>query len=113
MQKWQNENKEQRAVLCVTSSEESFGGMLFGAQLPILAALVEMMESDNDWKTLFSLLDTAANNPIGKMLVRAKWEEYKKEHGIKNCDEDESESADKSSVKNSLKDLLQTLADKL
>lgn len=111
MQKWQNENKEQRAVFCVTTSEENFGGMLFGTSLPILAALVELMEQDNEYKGLVSAVNTAFENPIGKMLVRVKWEEYKKEHGIKNHDEDEP-SAD-SSTKNILKDLLQTLTDKL
>lgn len=111
MQKWQSENKEQRAVFCVTSDEESFGGMLFGNSLPILAALIELMERDNDYKELISAAKTAIDNPIGSMLVRAKWEEYKKEHGIKNHDEDETPND--SSMKDFLKTILTKLADKL
>ncbi|MDE5886470.1 MAG: hypothetical protein K2H46_02660 [Muribaculaceae bacterium] len=111
MQKWQNENKKQRAVLCVTSSEESFGGMLFGSGLPILAALIELMEKDNDYKGLISAATSAIDNPIGSMLIRAKWEEYKKEHGIKNHDEEET--SDDSSMKEFLKTILTKLADKL
>ena len=111
MQKWQEENKEQRAVFCVTSSEENFGGAFFGRNLPILAAIAELTENDEVYKDLISAASATIDNPIGKILVRAKWEEYKKEHGIKNYDNDEP--SDKSSIKSSLKDLLQTLADKL
>ena len=111
MQKWQNENKEQRAVFCVTSSEESFRGMLFGDCLPILAALIELMEKDNDYKGLISAATAAIETPIGAMIVRAEWEKYKKKHGIKNHNDDES--SNKSSIKSTLKDLFQTLADKL
>ncbi len=113
MQKWQNENKEQRAVFCVTSSEETYGGMLFGAGLPIIAALVKLTEQDEDYKGLIKAVNEAINNPIGKALVYAEWEKFKKERGIKNCDGDEKETPDKSSSKSFLKDLLQTLADKL
>lgn len=111
MQKWQRENKEQRAVFCVTSSEKSFGGMLFGHSLPILAALVKLMEEDSDYKDLISAAKEAIDKPIVNMLIRAKWEEYKKEHGIKNHNKDET--SDDSSMKSFLKGLFQTLANKL
>ena len=111
MQKWQRENKEQRAVFCVTSSEESFGGMLFGRNLPILGVLVKLMEEDSDYKDLMSAAKEAIDNPISNMLVCAKWEEYKKEHGIKN--HDEAETSDDPSMKGFLKGLFQTLANKL
>ena len=111
MQKWQSENKEQRAVFCVNSSEESFGGFFFGNNLPILAVLIELMEKDNDYKELISAAKAATDNPFGSMLARAKWEEYKKEHGIKN--HEENESSDDSSMKDFLKTILTKLADKL
>lgn len=111
MQKWQEENKEQRAVFCVTSSEESLGGMFFGSRLPILAALIELTESDTDYKDLISTAKAAIDNPFGSMLVRTKWEEYKKEHGIKNYDEEDA--SDDSSMKDFLKTILTKLADKL
>ena len=111
MQKWQRENKEQRAVFCVTSSEKSFGGMLFGCNLPILVALVKLMEEDSDYKDLISTAKEAIDNPISNMLVCTKWEEFKKEYGIKN--HDEAETSDDSSMKSFLKGLFQTLANKL
>lgn len=109
MQKWQSENKEQRAVFCVTLSEESFEGMLFGYGMPILVSLIKLMERDKDYKELISVAKTTIDNPVRSMLVRAKWEEYKKEHGIKNHDEDET--SDDSSMKDFLKTILTKLAD--
>ncbi|MBD5223877.1 MAG: hypothetical protein HDS71_07520 [Bacteroidales bacterium] len=111
MQKWQSENKEQRAVFCVTSDEESLEGVIYGSGVPILAALLELAEIDNDYKKLILAAQQAIDNPIGKMLVRAKWEEYKKEHGIKNFDEEEAPGD--SSMKEFLKTILTKLADKL
>ena len=109
MQKWQSENKEQRAVFCVTLSEGSFEGMLFGYGMPILVSLIKLMERDKDYKELISVAKTTIDNPVRSMLVRAKWEEYKKEHGIKNHDEDET--SDDSSMKDFLKTILTKLAD--
>lgn len=112
MQKWQKENKEQRSVLCIRTSEENIIGIHQGASLPIVIALMQLADSDSDWKNLISVANT--KHPIAKMLLFGKWEEFKKEHGIKNADGNEDKAPEEDpETKSFLKDLFKTIADKL
>lgn len=112
MQEWQKEDADRRAVFCVAVDDECFGGTLYGCALPVVAALLELMKTDEIYKNIISTAKEANDNPTCEAFLGAKWEEYKKEHGIKNLEKEE-ESEEKSSVKDFLKDLFQTLADKL
>ena len=110
MQKWQSENKEQRAFFCVGVSEHSTIDAMQGCGLMIIHALITSILHDKDTKDLIKGAMEATEDPIKGLLLEHKWLEYAKEHGIIK---EEEEKSDKSSIKSSLKDLLQTLADKL
>lgn len=115
MQKWQKENKEQRSVICVATSEDNIAAILQGAHTAVLGSLVQVTDTDSDWKTLFKAVHEAIENPIDKLLVYAKWEEYKREHGIKNCDDNKSESDTSADTleKDFIKELIETIIGKL
>ena len=109
MQKWQSENKEQRAFLCIGSSEDSIIDAVQGCGLLILHSLVTAILHDENAKVLIKEAVEATEDPVKGLLLEHKWHEYAKEHGIIK----EEEKPDKSSIKSSLKDLFQILADKL
>lgn len=90
MHKWQKENPNERAVLCVATDNGNSINTLFGKSLSIKSAL------------------TAKENPIAALALMSAHEDSKK----KDSPEKEDKPADPS-TKDLLKTLLSKLADKL
>lgn len=109
MQKWQSENKEQRAVFCVGVTEDNTLSVIGGYGVQLIHSLFTAVLEDETVKKMVNAVHEATEDPVKGLLIESKWIEYAKEHGIIK----EVEKSDKSSIKSSLKDLFQTLADKL
>ena len=109
MQKWQNENKEQRAFLCVGVTENNALSVVGGYGIQLIHSLLTAVLKDETVKDMVNAVHEATEDPVKGLLIESKWIEYAKEHSIIK----EEENPDKSSIKSSLKDLFQTLADKL
>lgn len=109
MKTWQQENKEQRAVLCIAVDGSSSSNTLFGGSLPLTAALLAVMLDNPSWANICRGALTAKDNPLAAIALVSALEQSKK---------DPSEPSEKSdspdpSLRDSLKTILSKLADKL
>ena len=109
MRKWQNENKEQRAFLCVGITEGNALSVMGGYGIQLIHSLLTAVLEDEVVKYVVNAVHEATENPVKGLLIESAWIEYAKKHGIIK----EEEKPDTPSIKSSLKDLFQTLADKL
>lgn len=110
MQKWQKEDTEHRSVICMATDRTDSYAALGGYPLPLIMALLANAIQEESWYEVIKAVNIAKTNPLVLGDLLDMWKEFKKEHGFPM---DEEEQEKKSSIKSSLKDLLQTLADKL
>lgn len=111
MHKWQKENPNERAVLCVATDKEYSTNTLFGNSLELTAALLAVMIEDSAWVDVCKGALTAKENPIAALALISALEKSEKESELSSR-EDEDKPSD-SSIKDSLKTILSKLADKL
>ena len=110
MHKWQKENPNERAVLCVATDKETSINTLFGMSLPLMGALLSVMIEDSAWVDVCKGALTAKESPIAAFALMSALENLKK--GKTPAKEDDDNPAD-ASLKDTLKSLLSKLADKL
>ncbi|MDE6742087.1 MAG: hypothetical protein K2J58_07130 [Muribaculaceae bacterium] len=110
MQKWQKEDIEHRSVMCVATDRCDTYGAIGGFLLPLVTALLANTIQEECWGEVIKAVHFVKTNPLALETLLETWTEFKKEHGFPIY---EREQEKKSSVRSSLKDLFQTLADKL
>ena len=111
MHKWQKEDKEQRAVFCIAVYGSNSYNTLYGASLPLIAALTSVMLDDSTWAEICKGALEAIENPIAGLALVTALEKAKKERETPPVEnEDKTVSP---SIKESLKTILSKLADKL
>ena len=110
MHKWQKENPNERAVLCVATDKGTSINTLFGMSLPLMGALLSVMIDDSVWVDVCKGALTAKESPIAALALMSALENLKK--GKTPAKEDDDNPAD-ASLKDTLKSLLSKLADKL
>ena len=110
MQKWQKEDIEHRSVICVATDQCDTYSILGGYSLPLVMALLANTIQSEAYDEIVKGVFLPKNNPLIAEGLLDTWKEFKKEHGFPMGEEEHEK---KSSVMSSLKDLLQTLADKL
>lgn len=111
MQKWQQENKEQRSVVCVATDLNDTHSSLMGYPFPLVMALLANMLRDDSYAELVKAAYLVKKNPLMLGTLLEEWAEFKKEHGWPMDEGKEPEN--KEGVKSFLKDLFKTIADKL
>lgn len=67
MQKWQKENPNERAVLCIATYNGSASGALLGKNLPLVGALLTVMAENSSWVDICKGALTAKENPIAAL----------------------------------------------
>ena len=108
---WQKENSEYRSVICIATDKDGVYSTLGGYAFPLVMALLANTIKEESYDEIVKGVFLAKNEPLAAEQLLEAWREFKKEHGYPIDEKDEPEK--KSSVINSLKDFLQTLADKL
>lgn len=111
MTKWQQENKEQRAVLYIATDERDCCSALFGKNLPLTVALAALMIKESDYENVCKGALIAKENPIAMLALLDTLEESLK--GSEASPEEEKADPAGTSIKESLKTILTKLADKL
>ena len=111
MHKWQKENPNERAVLCIATDNENSINTLFGSSLKLTASLLVIMIQEPGYVDICKSALTAKENPIAALALISALQEAEKESG-KATDEPDSKPED-STIKESLKTILTKLADKL
>ena len=107
MKKWQEENTEQRAVLCIATENGETTAALFGESLRLMVALLGAMNQQAEFANVCKGALTAKDNPIAALALFSALKDSEK-----NQDEKEEELSDPS-TKELLKTILSKLADKL
>ncbi|MDE6535877.1 MAG: hypothetical protein K2K82_07710 [Muribaculaceae bacterium] len=110
MHKWQEENKEQRAVLCIATDNCISINTLFGKSLTLIGALLAVMFENPEWVNVCKGALTAKENPIAAISLISALEKSKQ--GETPTKENEDKTSDPS-TKDLLKTILSKLADKL
>lgn len=111
MQMWQKEDSEYRSVICVATDKDSVYSTLGGYSLPLVIALLANTIKREIYDEIVKGVFLAKNEPLAAEQLLETWKEFKKEHGYPM--DEEGEPSDKPSINNFLKNLFQTLADKL
>ncbi|MBD5302294.1 MAG: hypothetical protein HDS16_04775 [Bacteroides sp.] len=111
MKKWQKENPNERAVLCVATDKGASNNTLFGMSLPLMGALLSVMIEDSSWVDVCKGALTAKENPIAALALISALEKFEKESELSSREDEDKPS--NSSIKDSLKTILTKLADKL
>ena len=110
MQKWQKENPNDRAVLCIAADKEESACVLYGKILPLIASLLSAMIKDSAWVDVCKGALIAKENPIAAFALMFALEECKKES--KTSTKEEKKTSAKSPLGDLLK-ILTKLANKL
>ena len=111
MKKWQEENEEQRAVLCIATDNSETTAALFGKSLSLMAALLGAMHEDSTFADVCKGALTAKENPIAALALLSALKDSE-ENGETPTKENEDKTSNPS-IKESLKTILSKLADKL
>lgn len=112
MHKWQKENPNNRAVLCIATDNDSSINTLFGSTLKLISALLAVMLRESGYVDICKGALRAKENPIAALALISAVEESKKEHE-NSTKEEKDKTPDDSSMKDFLKTILTKLADKL
>ncbi len=109
---WHKGDTEHRSILCIATDKEDAHATLAGYSFPLVMAFLVNAISNEVFGEIAKDVYLAKKNPLILDDLLEKWQEFKKEHNWP-LTEEEAKTESKSSIKSSLKDLFQTLADKL
>lgn len=109
MKKWQEENEEQRAVLCIATDNGETTAALLGKSLSLTAALLSAMNVQAGFADICKGALAAQENP--KAALALFFALHSSEKGETSTEKEEK--PDSSSTKDLLKTILSKLADKL
>lgn len=111
MHKWQKENPNERAVLCIATDNDSSINTLFGSSLQLTASLLAVMIDESGYVNICKDALSAKENLLAATALMQALKEAKKEDEPSNEEDEDKPAAP--SVKDLLKTFLTKLADKL